>query len=631
MDLVSPFLEGIVEWVQSKVANFLDLLISAFSNDFEISSAYFFEKVGATNGEKYNYEFFDVFILIALVIGLLIFVFHILLCTMGAFTEQKNAPLELCLRFFFFAMPLMYIIRPALDLLNGVFQNVVDIIAEPTIPDGGRVNTDSPFSTFPEDTASVLLTIVSLALYFSIMMQFLKLLGEIIERYIVLMLMVVCSPIACATLTSRTTNSIFNNYVRMYMSQLFLMLMNKFFLNIVIQILYAGALDFFGVLFLLTIIKCAQRVDSYMSSLGLSVAQTGGSILEDIMASVGGMKSMLGMAKKGAGLVAKGAQKLGAATGNYGLSKAGSVAGGILSGKGSNPLSDFANAGGMSNVRSTNTDGSSRDNNALMKDMQKAMERGDYKALAGLGSKDALKQFMSQNDAFKKATGIDPSGIKDIKMDAKGNITGTATCGGKTLGFKATMQPSAGSTPINSTPDGTTRYLSTTPLEKFSSGDSIDFNHEKGGKSNFSSLTGYATDDDRLSNLGCTEMSYDGNQWHGTNAEGNEVYCLDTSTGVEMYSGSSDSATNYSQDEFKADLKSGALSDLTGGNEGIVHSNDDGSVMRAEFDGNSEYPNGYAIVATNINHSDMSNKNARMLDKGSDRGTWQVRKIIKKQ
>ena len=53
MDLVSPFLEGIVEWVQSKVANFLDLLISAFSNDFEISSAYFFEKVGATNGEKY--------------------------------------------------------------------------------------------------------------------------------------------------------------------------------------------------------------------------------------------------------------------------------------------------------------------------------------------------------------------------------------------------------------------------------------------------------------------------------------------------------------------------------------------------------------------------------------------------
>lgn len=146
---------------------------------------------------------------------------------------------------------------------------------------------------------------------------------EIVERYLVVMLLFLFSGAVMATFVSKDTQRIVKSYFSMLASQLFLLLVNGIFMSVFTDILLAGGWTssvpqyVFGITFL----KVAQRLDSYMASLGLTVAQTGGRALDELlgvaMAAREGFRAISSGFSKNAPKAASSAAASAARSGNF--------------------------------------------------------------------------------------------------------------------------------------------------------------------------------------------------------------------------------------------------------------------------------------------------------------------------
>lgn len=122
---------------------------------------------------------------------------------------------------------------------------------------------------------SILLYIV---LIVAIGIAFVKLMLEIIERYVFLFVMVYLSPLASATLASKETSGIFLKFVSMFISQCALFVLNIWFLKMVVsmfQNLASSPILLLGLLMGYAMLRIAAKLDSYMNQLGLNAAAVG--------------------------------------------------------------------------------------------------------------------------------------------------------------------------------------------------------------------------------------------------------------------------------------------------------------------------------------------------------------------
>lgn len=145
--------------------------------------------------------------------------------------------------------------------------------------------------------ASIVGLILILILLISLGWNYFKLLLETVERYIVVGVLCYTSPLAFSMGASKSTNNVFKSWCRMVGSQLLLLVMNVWFLRGFASSMgqfigNGGALStgqgsiFLWMFCALAYLKCAQRFDSYLASMGLSVAQTGSSMgMELLMAA----------------------------------------------------------------------------------------------------------------------------------------------------------------------------------------------------------------------------------------------------------------------------------------------------------------------------------------------------------
>lgn len=128
--------------------------------------------------------------------------------------------------------------------------------------------------------------------------EFFKLVLEGLERYIFLNLLIMFYPLAGAAITSATTTRIFFTYVKMTFCEAFLVCMNVLFIKgsvFIMQNSFTETYDtadasaqggmIIAFIFLMAFMKTGQRIDSYMKTMGLDVAQTGGSILDEMFAA----------------------------------------------------------------------------------------------------------------------------------------------------------------------------------------------------------------------------------------------------------------------------------------------------------------------------------------------------------
>ena len=291
--------EGIVTWISSVITQLMDavsgLFLNALGTDMVAMEEYF----------PFVTKAFSILQYTAWSILFLLTVWHLFRSSGGPITEAEN-PLTLLARSAIFAVLIGY--------SKPIFQMTLDIARAPytALMEISMTSEDFTFAGIEQALTNGLVTFISTASCVGLLLlvileialgwNYFKLLLETVERYVVVGVLCYTSPLAFSMGGSKETNSVFKSWCRMVGSQLLLLIMNVWFLRAfdssVGQFIgNGGALTngkgsiFLWLFCALAFLKCAQRFDSYLSSMGLSVAQTGSSMgMEMLMAArvVGG-------------------------------------------------------------------------------------------------------------------------------------------------------------------------------------------------------------------------------------------------------------------------------------------------------------------------------------------------------
>ena len=111
-----------------------------------------------------------------------------------------------------------------------------------------------------------------------VMFQTFKLIMEMAERYFILAVLTITSPLAFGMGGSRNTSDIFTGWCRMFGSMCLLMVTNVMFVKMLLSVLsyYPSGLDVLPwMVLVVTIVKVAKKADSILSRIGLNPAMTG--------------------------------------------------------------------------------------------------------------------------------------------------------------------------------------------------------------------------------------------------------------------------------------------------------------------------------------------------------------------
>lgn len=283
--------EGIVDWVAGIVTDVMDaisgLFLHALGTDMTAMEVYF----------PFVGKAFTIMQYAAWAILLIVTVWQLFRAFGGPVTEAED-PWTLLLRSALFAF-LIWFAKP-------IFLYVLEIAKAPydALMDVSLGKEDFTFAGIEESLKNGLVTIVSvntvvgsillIILMITLGWNYFKLLLEVVERYIVVGVLCYTSPLAYSMGASKTTNQVFKSWCRMVGAQLLLLIMNVWFLRAFNSsvgqfISNGGALpNGYGSVFLwlfcaIAFLKTAQRFDSHLSAIGLSVAQTGTGLGMEIM------------------------------------------------------------------------------------------------------------------------------------------------------------------------------------------------------------------------------------------------------------------------------------------------------------------------------------------------------------
>ena len=324
--------EGIANWIASIVTSIMDaisgIFLNALGTDMATMEQYFPFVTGAFSIIQYTAWAF----LFIITVWQLFRVFG------GPVTEAEN-PWHLLARSTIFAILIGYA-RPifgiALDIARAPYTALMSASMDPgsfTFAGIENILTSSIVSII--SVISIVGVILQVILMIALGWNYFKLLLEVVERYIVVGVLCYTSPLAFAMGGAKATNKVFQSWCRMVGSQLLLLILNVWFLRAFNSSVghfaaNAGALTtghgnvFLWMFCALAFLKTAQRFDSYLAALGLSVAQTGSSMgMEMLM----GLRMLTGFAG--------------------GHRSAGSVFGGSAASGGTSTAASAAGAGGM--------------------------------------------------------------------------------------------------------------------------------------------------------------------------------------------------------------------------------------------------------------------------------------------
>ena len=148
------------------------------------------------------------------------------------------------------------------------------VIALLEMPDAVNI-TFADEASFGGLTGSWLLVVICGII---VMFQTFKLIMEMAERYFILAVLTITSPLAFGMGGSRNTSDIFTGWCRMFGSMCLLMATNVMFVKMLLSVLsyYPSGLDVLPwMVLVVTIVKVAKKADSILARIGLNPAMTG--------------------------------------------------------------------------------------------------------------------------------------------------------------------------------------------------------------------------------------------------------------------------------------------------------------------------------------------------------------------
>ena len=330
--IVDFILGGVISWLNEGVVyalqqavNICGTKIMAFiSGEMNISGKPVGEGFSAVFQSFFTDDFLNTlvnsFCWIGMALCVLMVIFGVIRNILSGLGFAGENPVKMILRWIV-AVVMIWTINP---IINICFKQVYTPIADGLRSISIDSNIEESISFSFSGVSSILGTVMVLVFGIMIIMNLFKLAVEIIERYLLCNVIIVCSPLLASSITLDTTMKVFQNTIKMVVGQGFIMLMNIVTIKLVtmsfnplMSDLTSSSLTgadyvvqiFLDMIFILALLKIAQRFDNYMRDLGLLVGVTGGNLWGDIMSAAHSLGGMVSPVTKSVGKTLRGAIK----------------------------------------------------------------------------------------------------------------------------------------------------------------------------------------------------------------------------------------------------------------------------------------------------------------------------------
>ena len=218
-------LDGIVEWIAEQVMNGLNLINSSVLGAMGCDMTVFLRYFPAAQ------TMYSIFVALAVGLILLIWVWNLFKNYGLGLGLEAEDPIKLTFRSVLFILLALYA-DDIVDIVLRIGGTPYDWILSSELPSLDFANFNSVLLTIIGVCASGSVVLIVLILVLILAWNYIKLLFEAAERYVLLGVLVFTAPVAFAMGASQPTSSIFKSWCRMFGGQVFLLLMNAWCLRL---------------------------------------------------------------------------------------------------------------------------------------------------------------------------------------------------------------------------------------------------------------------------------------------------------------------------------------------------------------------------------------------------------------
>ena len=218
-------LDGIVEWIAEQVMHGLDLITTSVLGALGCDMSVFLRYFPAAE------TMYKVFVALGIGIILLNWIWQLFKnFGLGAGVEAED-PVKLSIRSVLFIL-LAYFSDEIVNLVLGIGGTPYQWIMTSELPPLNFADFSSVVIVILGVCANGAVAIIALILVLMLAWNYIKLLFEAAERYVLLGVLVYTAPVAFSMGASQTTSNIFKSWCRMFGGQVFLLIMNAWCLRL---------------------------------------------------------------------------------------------------------------------------------------------------------------------------------------------------------------------------------------------------------------------------------------------------------------------------------------------------------------------------------------------------------------
>jgi hypothetical protein len=288
------------EWLVKEVANAVMAIcayaVGIFMHSFDFNLGYFTSNLPIV-GKSY-----EIFQTMALGLVMLFFIWQCFKIFGAPIGIESDDPVKV----FFKSILAVFCIYNAQGIFNEGFTTLRPIFDSINDLGIGATLLNNPFEGYKAGHAiNDLLTlftaagtwevIVFVIILVVIMWNLLKMLIELTERYVLMGILAVTSPLGFSMMTTKATANIFAAWTRMIMGQFVIYLLNFWIIKAFLSAFTQVRADIVWLIFMWAFLKVAQKLDMFLGKLGIEVGNVGGSLIEELMVA----KTVLGVMGKG--------------------------------------------------------------------------------------------------------------------------------------------------------------------------------------------------------------------------------------------------------------------------------------------------------------------------------------------
>ena len=218
-------LDGIVEWISEQVMNLLDLITTSVLGALGCNMDTFLRYFPAAE------TMYNIFVATGIGLVLLNWVWQLFKNYGLSAGIEAEDPVKLSLRSVLFLL-LAYCSSSIVSTILEIGGTPYQWILTSELPSLDFASFNAVFLTILGVCANGAVTVIALVLILILAWNYIKLLFEAAERYVLLGVLVYTAPVAFAMGSSQSTSNIFKSWCRMLGGQLFLLVMNAWCLRL---------------------------------------------------------------------------------------------------------------------------------------------------------------------------------------------------------------------------------------------------------------------------------------------------------------------------------------------------------------------------------------------------------------